>query len=154
MSVDPPSDNNDKPNDIGPDGERSKLQDTNKAYRKAAIRWHPDNFGERYRQSVETNTTEEERETMKAEWSAKQQANSATQPAHQNMTWTHRSHLPVQEYYTRSPTYPSLTPGSGIQPSPANATTSTTLLHLQVTPLLPLLPLHQQHPSCEAKADP
>ncbi|KAA1133712.1 hypothetical protein PGTUg99_032118 [Puccinia graminis f. sp. tritici] len=57
MSVDSPSNTNDKPNDIGPDGEKIKDMtyyellgvrgdatdiDLKKAYRKAAIRWHPD----------------------------------------------------------------------------------------------------------------
>ncbi|POW12519.1 hypothetical protein PSHT_08070, partial [Puccinia striiformis] len=226
MSVDPPSDNNDKPNDI-PDGE--KIKDMSyyellgvrgdatdidlkvsllpfpdsykiqriKAYRKAAIRWHPDknpgdeeaqkkfvSIGEAYQilsdpqafynkngkrehgqagqmpmedpgklfetmfggekfrdwigeislgkdigKAFETNTTEEERETMKAEWSAKQQANSAT---HHPTATQHDLDTSVAPSSPKNTTpdlrrSPSLTPGSGIQPSPANATTSTTL---------------------------
>ncbi|KAH9452054.1 hypothetical protein Pst134EA_025990 [Puccinia striiformis f. sp. tritici] len=110
MSVDPPSDNNDKPNDIGPDGEKIKESLSQSCYpmaprqgksfyNKNGKREHGQAgqmpmedpgklfetmFGGEKKdigKAFETNTTEEERETMKAEWSAKQQANSATQPA-------------------------------------------------------------------------
>lgn len=215
MSANAPENTTDtKPRDIGPDGEKIKDMsyydllgvrgdatdiDLKKAYRKAAIRWHPDknpgdeeaqkqfvSIGEAYQilsdpqerafynkngkrehgqagqmpmedpgklfetmfggekfrdwigeislgkdigKAFETHTTEEERETMKAEWAAKQQANGTATP---QATIKHDLNSSVAPSSPKNTTpdlrrSPSLATGSGIQPSPANATTSTTL---------------------------
>lgn len=199
-----------KPPDIGPDGEKIKDMsyydllgvrgdatdiDLKKAYRKAAIKWHPDKNpgneeaekqfvligeayqilsdsqerayynkngkrekgqagqmpmedpgklfetmfgGEKFRdwigeislgkdigKAFETNTTEEEREAMKAEWAAKQNVKAPETIKHDlDSSVGPSSTAPVVPEGVRR--QPSLAGGSGIQPSPANATTSTT----------------------------